>query len=113
MLLGYGPVHAEWTCVHAALVCLLVSFCLLLPFFLQFLPFVTLLLSYGFFLTSYSSLWSAPRTRIRASTLTTNRKVTAMPHTTITADLNQPFDVHVHFAAQISLDFIFAVDHFA
>src|SRR6266700_5403247 len=72
-----------------------------------------LLLSYGFFLTSYSSLWSAPRTRIRASTLTTNRKVTAMPHTTITADLNQPFDVHVHFAAQISLDFIFAVDHFA
>src|SRR5437867_568108 len=101
MLLEYGPVHAEWTCVHAALVCLLVSFCLLLPFFSQYLPFVTLLLSYSFFLTSHSSLWSASCTCIRAGTLATNRKIPAMPHTTITADLNQPLDVHVHFAAQI------------
>src|SRR5436305_8088679 len=113
MLLEYGLAHAEWTCVHAALVCPSVSFCLQLPFFLQYLPFVTLLLSYGFFLTSYSSLWSASCTCIRAGTLTANRKVSAMPHTTITADLNQPLDVQVHFAAQVSLDFMLAVDPFA
>src|SRR5229473_2511528 len=77
---------------------------------LQFLP--ALLLSYGFFLASYSSLWSATCTCIGARALAAYRQVTAMAHTTITADFDQPLDVHIHFTAQISLDFVFSVDHF-
>src|SRR6266699_5864998 len=80
---------------------------------LQYLPFVMLLLSHGFFLASYGSLWSTACTRIGACTLTVYRKVTAMPHAAITADFNQPLDVHVYFAAQVSLDFLLAVDYFA
>jgi hypothetical protein len=35
-----------------------------------------------------------------------------MAHATVTADLDQPLDVHIHFAAQIALDLVFAVNHF-
>src|SRR5712691_3709594 len=103
MLLEYGHVHAEWTCVHAALVCLLLSFCLLLPYFSCHTS-RALLLSYSFFLASHCSLWSTTCTRIRPRALAAYRQVAAMAHTTITADFNQPFDVHVHFTPQVSLD---------
>src|SRR5438105_10788075 len=112
MLLEYGPVHAEWTCVHAALVCLLLSSCLLLPYFCCHTS-RALLLSYSFFLAGHCSLWSTTCTCIGARALATNRQVAAMAHTTITADFDQPFDVHVHFAAQISLDLVFTVNHLA
>src|SRR5437588_10051611 len=97
MLLEYGPAHAEWTCVHAALACPLLSSCLLLPYCCNTSP--ALLLSCGFFLAGHSSLWPTTCARIGACALTAYRKVAAMAHTTITADFDQPFDVHVHFSA--------------
>src|SRR5579872_7075613 len=108
MLLEYGPAHAEWICAHAAVFCLLVSFCL--PCFKQSSP--ALFLSCCLLLAGYSSLWSASCTCIRAGALAAYRKVAAMAHATITADFDQPLDVHVNFTAQIALDLVFAVNHF-
>src|SRR5712692_3459388 len=71
---------------------------------LQFLP--ALLLSYGSFLASDCSLWSTARTCVGTRALAANWQVTAMAHTTITTDFDQPFDVQIHFAAQIPLDFV-------
>src|SRR5437588_261177 len=73
--------------------------------------FPALLLSRCFLPAGHRSLGPTSRTRIGARALPTHRQVAAMTHATITANLNQPLDVHIHFAAQVPLDLIFAVDH--
>jgi hypothetical protein len=41
-----------------------------------------------------------------------HRQISAMAHAPVAANLNQPLDVHIDFAAQVTFDLMFAVDHF-
>src|SRR5579863_2966410 len=45
--------------------------------------------------------------------LPANRQATAVTQPAIAAEIHQPLDVHRHFAPQIALDDVVAVDHFA
>src|SRR5580704_429467 len=51
--------------------------------------------------------------RIGMGTLATDRKAAPMPQPTVAAKVHQPLDVHRRIAAQIALDLVIAVDHFA
>src|ERR1051326_2632422 len=53
------------------------------------------------------------RARVRMSALPTHRKPAAMTQTAIADEIHQPLDVHRHFAAEIALHQIIAVDDFA
>src|ERR1700749_1506623 len=53
------------------------------------------------------------RARVRVGALTANREVLAVPQAAIAAQVHQTLDVHRDFAAEITLDEIIAVDHFA
>src|SRR6266566_6678804 len=72
-----------------------------------------LLLSYSFFLARYGSLGSTARTGIGARALAAHREVTAMAHTAIAANFNEPLDVHIDFATQVTFDLIFTIDELA
>ena len=43
--------------------------------------------------------------RIGAGALAAHGQIAAMAQTAIAADLDQPLDIHLHFAAQIAFDF--------
>src|SRR5215472_19066982 len=109
MLPEYVLARAEQICVHAAWACLLISF--FLPPYLQFLS--ALLLSGRSFLPSHSSLRSTTCTRIGTCALAAHRQIAAMTHTTIGTDFNEPLDVHIHFAAQVTLNLVLAINHLA
>src|SRR5579859_1068676 len=49
-------------------------------------------------------------TRIGARSLPTHWQIAAVTHAPITANLDQPLNVHVHFAAQITLNLYVAVN---
>src|ERR1700749_1170886 len=53
------------------------------------------------------------RARVRVCALTADRKATAVTEATVATEVHQALDVHRDFAAQIALDEIVAVDHFA
>src|SRR5262245_22485460 len=72
-----------------------------------------LLLSYGFFLARHRPLGSTARAGIGAGALTTHREVTAMAHTAIAANFNEPLNVHIDLATQVTFDLIFTVDELA
>src|SRR5262249_12775595 len=48
---------------------------------------------------------------VGVGTLSANGKIAAMTAATVTADLNQPLDVHRNVLAQIALDIALALDH--
>jgi hypothetical protein len=50
---------------------------------------------------------------ICASALSTNRKISSMPESAITADFRQSLDVEGDFSTKIALDSEFALDHFS
>src|SRR5437868_11528434 len=70
-----------------------------------------LLLSCRFFLAGHCLLRPTSCARIGARALAAHRQVAAMAHATIAADFDEPLNVHIHFAAQVTLDLILAVDH--
>src|SRR5207302_1819623 len=72
-------------------------------------PSPALLLRYSFLPAGYRFLWPTTGTCIRARALSTHRKIAAVAQTTIATDLDQPFDVHIHFTAHIALDLVFTV----
>jgi hypothetical protein len=47
-------------------------------------------------------LWTFSRARIGARSLSTDREIPAVAETTITADFDQPLDIHLDFATQIA-----------
>src|SRR5579863_7431458 len=110
MLLECGPARAESTCAHAAWACLLVSFCLL-PCLCNSSP--ALLLSGCFFLAGHCSFRTATCARVGACALPPHWKIAAMAHSTITADFDEPLNVHIHFAAQVAFHLIFAINQLA
>src|SRR5207245_8042969 len=66
-----------------------------------------------FLLASHGPFRTTTSTRVRTRALTAHRQVAAMAHTTIAANLDQPLDIHIHFAAQITFDSMFAINHLA
>ena len=48
--------------------------------------------------------------RIRARALTVNGQIATMAHAPVATDLDQAFDVHLHFAAQIAFNLEFLRD---
>src|SRR5215831_13906173 len=56
---------------------------------------------------------ATPRAGVRTRALAAHRQIAAMPDTAVAVDLDQPLDVHVHFAAKFALDLKVAVDELA
>jgi len=44
--------------------------------------------------------------------LTADREALAMAHATVTAQVNQAFNAHAHFTAEVAFDVVRAIDHF-
>jgi len=42
--------------------------------------------------------------------LATNRQITTVAQATVATKVHQTFDVHLHFAAQVTFDFVVGVD---
>src|SRR5690606_32641753 len=64
-------------------------------------------------LTSHRPTRPTTRTRIGLRALTTYRKITAMPQSTIAAQILEALDVHLNFATKITFDLVVAFDDFA
>src|SRR5687767_11940399 len=56
---------------------------------------------------------SLARARVGVGALSADRQPLAVAQTAVAAESHQALDVHGHFAAQIALDLVVAVDHFA
>ena len=56
------------------------------------------------------SSWDLAGARIRARALSPDWQVAPMAQATVAADLDQPFDVHLHFAAQIAFNLVILRD---
>src|SRR5882672_4235752 len=53
------------------------------------------------------------RARVRVGALTADGQALTVAQAAVATEIHEPFDVHRHLAAQIALDEIVAVDHFA
>jgi hypothetical protein len=51
------------------------------------------------------------RTGVRASSLPMNWQIAPMAKATITLNLLQPLDIHLHFAPQVAFDYIIPINH--
>src|SRR5579875_2446655 len=88
------------------------TFPVVVVFFLSaILRHPSLLLRYSFLLAGDRLLWPTARARIRAGALSAYRQIAAMAQAAIAANFDQPLDVHIDFAAQVALNFIFAINH--